>query len=110
MIYFIGAESGIVDSLTVKSKNIIEEADVIICSIPDMNKELLVYANGGCEIVNSASMTLEQIVVTMVASAQTGKLVAQIVLGDASEFNEENEQLDFQRCYGLEYEVVPSVG
>ena len=26
MIYFIGAESGIVDSLTVKSKNIIEEA------------------------------------------------------------------------------------
>lgn len=110
MIYFIGIGPGPVDLVTVKGKNVLGEADVIICSMPPVNKNVLVYAKGGCQIVNSFSMTIEQIIIEMVATAQQGKIVAQIVAGNASEFNEKNEQLALLRCYDLEYEVIPGVG
>ena len=109
MIYFIGVGPGPADLITVKGKELIEKADVIIYNEEKINGELLSLAKEGSAFVNVVAMNLEQIVVEMVARAQKGMLVVQLVHGDASEYTSKNEQLALLRCYDLEYEVVPGV-
>ena len=58
MIHFVGAGSGAVDLITVRGKNYLEEADVIIYAGSLVNPELLGYRKEGCAVYNSATMTL----------------------------------------------------
>ena len=59
MVYFVGAGSGAADLITVRGKNLLEKADVIIYAGSLVNPELLTYAKEDCEIHNSAYMTLD---------------------------------------------------
>ena len=70
MIYFIGVGPGPADLITVKGKELIEKADVIIYNEEKINGELLSLAKEGSAFVNVVAMNLEQIVVEMVARAQ----------------------------------------
>ena len=59
--------------------------------------------------MNSAHMTLEEVITAMVPAAQSGKLVVRLHTGDPSIYGAHREQIDLLRGYGLEYEVVPGV-
>jgi len=59
--------------------------------------------------MNSAHMTLEEVIAAMVPAAQSGKLVVRLHTGDPSIYGAHREQIDLLRGYGLEYEVVPGV-
>ena len=109
MIYFIGAGPGDVDLITVKGKNLMEKADLIIYAGSLVNPELLKYAKPECVVMNSAHMTLEEVIAAMVPAAQSGKLVVRLHTGDPSIYGAHREQIDLLRGYGLEYEVVPGV-
>ena len=61
MVYFVGAGSGAPDLITVRGKNLLEKADMIIYAGSLVNPELLQYAKAGCELHNSAKLTLEEI-------------------------------------------------
>lgn len=60
MIYFIGAGPGAADLITVKGKELLEKADLIIYAGSLVNPELLNYAKPECIIMDSAKMTLEE--------------------------------------------------
>jgi precorrin-4 C11-methyltransferase len=109
MIYFIGAGPGDVDLITVKGKSLLEKADLIIYAGSLVNPELLNYAKTDCVVMNSAHMTLEEVIAAMVPAAQSGKLVVRLHTGDPSIYGAHREQIDLLRGYGLEYEVVPGV-
>jgi len=109
MIYFIGAGPGDVDLITVKGKSLLEKADLIIYAGSLVNPELLKYAKTDCVVMNSAHMTLEEVIAAMVPAAQSGKLVVRLHTGDPSIYGAHREQIDLLRGYGLEYEVVPGV-
>ena len=109
MIYFIGAGPGDVDLITVKGKSLLEKADLIIYAGSLVNPELLNYAKTDCIVMNSAHMTLEEVIAAMVPAAQSGKLVVRLHTGDPSIYGAHREQIDLLRGYGLEYEVVPGV-
>ena len=109
MIYFIGAGPGAVDLITVKGKSLLEKADLIIYAGSLVNPELLKYAKTDCIVMNSAHMTLEEVIAAMVPAAQSGKLVVRLHTGDPSIYGAHREQIDLLRGYGLEYEVVPGV-
>ena len=78
MIYFIGAGPGAVDLITVKGKELLEKADLIIYAGSLVNPELLKYAKPDCVIMDSAKMTLEEVIAAMVPAAQSGKLVVRL--------------------------------
>ena len=78
MIYFIGAGPGAPDLITVRGKNLLERADLIIYAGSLVNKELLKYAKPSCKIMDSASMTLEEVIAAMVPAAQQGQLVVRL--------------------------------
>ncbi|MDD3396833.1 MAG: precorrin-4 C(11)-methyltransferase [Acidaminococcaceae bacterium] len=109
MIYFVGAGSGDVDLITVKGKKLLEQADLIIYAGSLVNPALLQYAKKECVIMDSAKMTLEEVIEAMVPAAQAGKLVVRLHTGDPSVYGAHREQMDKLNEHGLEYEVVPGV-
>lgn len=109
MIYFIGAGPGAVDLITVKGKELLEKADLIIYAGSLVNPALLDYAKPDCVIMDSASMTLEEVIAAMVPAAQKGKLVVRLHTGDPSVYGAHREQIDLLRSYNLEFEIVPGV-
>ena len=62
MVYNIGAGPGDPELITVKGQRLLKEADVIIYAGSLVNPALLDYAKADCEIYNSASMTLGEVI------------------------------------------------
>ncbi|NCD08644.1 MAG: precorrin-4 C(11)-methyltransferase [Negativicutes bacterium] len=109
MIYFVGAGSGAVDLITVKGKDLLEKADLIIYAGSLVNPGLLQYAKPECVIMDSAHMTLEEVIEAMVPASKAGKLVVRLHTGDPSVYGAHREQMDILRKHGLDFEVVPGV-
>lgn len=109
MIYFVGAGPGDVELITVKGQRLLQEADLIIYAGSLVNKELLKNAKEGCEILDSAKMTLEDVIKAMVPSTEAGKTVVRLHTGDPSIYGAIREQMDELDKYELAYEVVPGV-
>ena len=109
MIYFIGAGPGAADLITVKGKNLLERADLIIYAGSLVNPDLLKYAKPACKLMDSSSMTLEEVIAAMVPAAQEGKLVVRLHTGDPCLYGAHREQMDLLRSYKLDFEIVPGV-
>ncbi len=85
MIHFVGAGCGAPDLITVRGARLLSEADVVIYAGSLVNPALLDYCKEGCEIHDSAYMTLEEVIETM------------------------KEQFDALDPLGIEYDVCPGV-
>lgn len=109
MIYFIGAGPGDVELITVKGQRLLQEADLIIYAGSLVNPKLLDNAKAECEILDSAKMTLEDVIAAMVPAAKEGKTVVRLHTGDPSIYGAIREQMDELDKYQLVYEVVPGV-
>ena len=109
MIYFIGAGPGAADLITVKGKELLEKCDLCIYAGSLVNPDLLKYCKPECVIMNSAHMTLEEVIAAMVPAAQAGKLVVRLHTGDPRVYGAHREQIDLLRGYNLDYEIVPGV-
>ena len=109
MIHFVGAGSGAADLITVRGANMLQDADVIIYAGSLVNPALLDYAKEGCEIHNSAHMTLEEVIDVMKAAEAVGKTTVRLHTGDPSLYGAHREQMDLLDEAGIAYDVVPGV-
>ena len=109
MINFVGAGPGAVDLITVRGKKLLEQADIIIYAGSLVNPALLEYAKESCEIHNSASMTLEQVIDVMKKGEGSGKAVVRLHTGDPSIYGAIREQIDMLEEVGIDYKVCPGV-
>ncbi len=109
MVYFVGAGSGAADLITVRGKTLLETADVIIYAGSLVNPALLSYAKADCEIHNSASMTLPEVIEVMKAAETAGRTTVRLHTGDPSIYGAIREQMDLLAGEGIEYQVVPGV-
>lgn len=109
MIYFVGAGSGAPDLITVRGARLLSEADVIVYAGSLVNPALLDYKKDGCEVYNSAKMTLEEVIAVMAPAAKAGKTVVRLHTGDPCVYGAHREQMDELDRLGLEYEVCPGV-
>ena len=62
MVHFVGAGSGAADLITVRGARLLGEADVVIYAGSLVNPALLEYTKAGCEIHDSAKLTLEEVI------------------------------------------------
>jgi len=109
MVHFVGAGSGAVDLITVRGARLLGEADVIIYAGSLVNPELLKYAKAGCEIHDSAKLTLEQVIDLIKAAEAAGKTTVRLHTGDSSIYGAVREQFDALEALGIEYDVCPGV-
>ena len=106
-MHFVGAGSGAKDLITVRGKNLLAEAEIIIYAGSLVNPELLEYAPGGCVIYNSAKMTLEEVIAVMVSNQE--KKVVRLHTGDPCIYGAIREQMDLLEEQGISYDVCPGV-
>lgn len=109
MINFVGAGPGAADLITVRGKKLLEEADIIIYAGSLVNPELLNYAKRDCEIHNSASMTLEQVIDVMKKGYRLNKKIVRLHTGDPAIYGAIREQFDLLDELDIPYQVTPGV-
>lgn len=106
MVHFVGAGPGAVDLITIRGRELIERADLIIYAGSLVNPALLDYAKKDCRIYNSALMNLEEIM--EVIKRCDGEIV-RLHTGDPSIYGAIKEQMDILDREGIPYDVCPGV-
>ena len=109
MIHFVGAGSGAADLITLRGKKFLEEADVVIYAGSLVNPQLLEYTKQGCNIYNSAKMTLEEVLEVMTAAEEEGKTTVRLHTGDPCLYGAIREQMDVLDEKGIAYDYCPGV-
>lgn len=109
MIHFVGAGSGAVDLITVRGQRLLHEADVIIYAGSLVNKELLEYKKDGCNVYNSASMTLEQVIEVMKNAEKSDLVTVRLHTGDPCLYGAIREQMDLLDQNDIGYDYCPGV-
>lgn len=109
MINFVGAGPGAPDLITVRGAKLLADADVIIYAGSLVNPELLNYAKEECQIYNSASMTLEEVIDVMEKAESEGKMTVRLHTGDPSIYGAHREQMDLLEPKGIKFAVTPGV-
>lgn len=108
-VSFVGAGPGDPELITVKGSSLLREADLVIYAGSLVNKDILVHARQGAKIVDSAGLTLAEIVAMMVEAERQGQRVVRLHTGDPALFGAIREQMDALRKYGVESVMVPGV-
>lgn len=110
MIYFIGAGPGAADLITVRGAEILRAAGVIVYAGSLVNPEILkIYAKSDCEIYDSSSMTLEEIMERLIYGHERGLITVRLHSGDPALFGAIREQINILRDKNIEFEIVPGV-
>ncbi|MGX1884086.1 precorrin-4 C(11)-methyltransferase [Streptomyces sp. NPDC055287] len=108
-VTFVGAGPGAADLLTFRAARAIADADVVIWAASLVQAEILEHACEGAEILDSAAMSLEDVVAVYERAVRDGLKVARVHSGDPALWGGTQEQVD--RCdeLGLDVEIVPGV-
>ena len=109
MVNFVGAGSGAPDLITLRGQRLIAAADVIIYAGSLVNPQLLEYAKDGCEIHNSAKMTLDEVIDVIKRAEKENKSTVRLHTGDPCVFGAIREQIDRLEMLGIEYDICPGV-
>ncbi|MFQ8690650.1 MAG: precorrin-4 C(11)-methyltransferase [Blautia sp.] len=109
MVHFVGAGPGAPDLITLRGKTYLEQADVIIYAGSLVNPQLLEYAKEGCQIYDSAKMTLEEVLEVMREAEDTEKMTVRLHTGDPCIYGAIREQMDQLDKLGISYDSCPGV-
>ena len=109
MVYFIGAGPGDVDLITVKGREILKKADVIIYTGSLVSSAHMDFCKDGAEIHNSASMNLEQVIKIIERAENESKLTVRLHTGDPSIYGAIKEQMDELDKIHIKYDIIPGV-
>ena len=109
MVSFVGAGCGAADLITVRGMRLLQEADLVIYAGSLVNPELLSYTKKGCECLNSAYMTLDEVIDTLQKGEEEGKKMVRLHTGDPSIYGAIREQMDRLEELGIGYETCPGV-
>lgn len=109
MVHIVGAGCGAPDLITVRGARLIGAADVIIYAGSLVNPALLDYRKEGCQVFNSARMTLDQVMEVMKKSNDEGKDIVRLHTGDPCLYGAIREQMDRLEDLGIPYEYCPGV-
>ncbi|MFI6537611.1 precorrin-4 C(11)-methyltransferase [Nonomuraea sp. NPDC050547] len=108
-VYFIGAGPGAADLVTVRGLRVLERAPVCLYAGSLVPRELLESCPAGARLVDTANLTLDQIVAEFETAHAAGHDVARLHSGDPSVFSAVAEQMRRLDAIGVPYEVVPGV-
>lgn len=109
MIHFVGAGPGAPDLITVRGASLLGKADVVIYAGSLVNPELLSLCRPDCKVLDSAGMTMEQVVDAMSACEARGGMCVRLHTGDPSLYGAIREQMDALAQHGIAFDVVPGV-
>ncbi|SEJ88292.1 precorrin-4 C11-methyltransferase [Sphingobium sp. AP50] len=108
-IHFIGAGPGAPDLLTLRGRDLITASPVCLYAGSLVPAALLDHCPPGARIVNTASLSLDDIIAEMAAAHEDGHDVARLHSGDLSIWSAMGEQLRRLRALNIPFDVTPGV-
>ena len=108
-VHFIGAGPGAADLITVRGRDIISRAPVCLYAGSLVPKALLDHCPPGARIVDTAPMSLDEIVAECQRATDAGQDVARLHSGDLSIWSALGEQLRRLAAAGIPYTITPGV-
>ena len=108
-VHFIGAGPGPVDLLTLRARDLIAASPVCLYAGTYVPPAMLDLCPPGARTVDTAGLTLGEIVDVMVAAHREGLDVARLASGDLSVFSTVAEQLRRLDAAGVPYDLCPGV-
>jgi precorrin-4/cobalt-precorrin-4 C11-methyltransferase len=108
-VHFIGAGPGAADLITVRGRDLISKCPVCLYAGSLVPQALLSHCPSEAEIVDTAPMTLDEIVARIARATTEGKDVARLHSGDLSIWSALGEQLRRLDQLGIAYTITPGV-
>jgi precorrin-4/cobalt-precorrin-4 C11-methyltransferase len=108
-VHFIGAGPGAVDLITVRGRTLIARCPVCLYAGSLVPQELLEYCPPGARVVDTAPMSLDEIVAEFKRANDEGQDVARLHSGDLSIWSALGEQLRQLEALDIPFTVTPGV-
>lgn len=108
-VHFIGAGPGAADLITLRGRDLIAGSPVCLYAGSLVPEALLAHCPPGARIVNTAPLSLDEIIAEIRRAHAEGKDVARLHSGDLSVWSAMGEQLRRLRAEGIPYDVTPGV-
>lgn len=109
IVHFIGAGPGAPDLITVRGLRLIERCPVCLYAGSLVPAEVVAAAPTGARVIDTAPMTLDQIVDEMRTAHEAGLDVARVHSGDPSLYGAIAEQIRRLDALGIAYDITPGV-
>jgi precorrin-4/cobalt-precorrin-4 C11-methyltransferase len=108
-VHFIGAGPGAPDLITVRGLRLIERCPVCLYAGSLVPRAILAAAPPGTRLVDTAPLTLDEIVAYMRQAHEAGLDIARLHSGDPSLYGAIAEQMRRLTALGIPFEVTPGV-
>lgn len=108
-VHFIGAGPGAPDLLTLRGRDLIAACPVCLYAGSLVPVEVLSHCPQGVHLINTASLSLDEIMVYINAAHVQGHDIARLHSGDLSVWSAMGEQLRRLRALDIPFTVTPGV-
>ena len=108
-VHFIGAGPGAADLITVRGLRLIQHCPVCLYAGSLVPAAVVAAAPPGARVIDTAPLTLDEIVAEIAAAHRAGLDIARVHSGDPSLYGAIAEQMRRLAALGIPYDVTPGV-
>ena len=108
-VHFIGAGPGDPELITVRGLRLIENCPVCLYAGSLVPEAVVTAAPADARVIDTASLTLDDIIDEIVAAHDKGQDVSRVHSGDPSLYGAIAEQIRRLKALGIDYRIVPGV-
>ncbi|MBO0905069.1 precorrin-4 C(11)-methyltransferase [Jiella sonneratiae] len=108
-VHFIGAGPGAADLITVRGLRLIQSCPVCLYAGSLVPGEIVAAAPAGARVIDTAPMTLDEILAEIEAAHGRGEDVARVHSGDPSLYGAVAEQIRRLEALAIPYDITPGV-
>jgi precorrin-4/cobalt-precorrin-4 C11-methyltransferase len=108
-VHFIGAGPGAPDLITVRGRDLIRRCPVVIYAGSLVPREVIAEASADARVLDSAPMTLDEIMAVVAEAHGNGQDVARVHSGDPSLYGAIAEQMARLDALAIPYDITPGV-
>lgn len=108
-VHFIGAGPGAADLITLRGRDLIAACPVCLYAGSLVPEALLSHCPEGARIINTAPLSLDEIMAEIASAHAAGHDIARLHSGDLSVWSAMGEQLRRLRDLNIPYDITPGV-
>jgi len=108
-VHFIGAGPGAPDLITVRGLRLVERCPVCLYAGSLVPREIVAAAPPGARVIDTAPLTLDEIIAEIETAHRQGLEIARVHSGDPSIYGAIAEQMRRLDTLGIPYDVTPGV-
>jgi precorrin-4/cobalt-precorrin-4 C11-methyltransferase len=108
-VHFVGAGPGAADLITVRAQRLLSECAVCLYAGSLVPAEVLAHCPPDARLVDTADLTLDEIIAAMTEADAAGQDVVRLCSGDPAVFSAIAEQARRLDRAGIAYDITPGV-